>query len=360
MRLQSRMVTSNTPDHPVTTHASKPPSLSLLEEVHPNEQQGLLRGIHLERSRPWHVTLRFALVVMPVLWLVFTVFFLFFGSRIFALLDALAWSLPISTVLTLAFYLFYPWFLGSPRLCLRNDILQLHGDTQPNWVLPLEEPFCFHLLYRIDREDALLILQPEKQSPLFLYGRYRNHRTMPRLAIPVTPMGFSLAELALDQLGAWMMPDRDIEYLPALCAFLANAPGYDPHEWTLPLPPRLPQFHITEQEFSWISQSTRLADFVYSDLRVEPLVSIDPTQKTPDQLVFLLETPQEEPLYLVIAWPFPLALRHLSPVPEIPRTHTLVFSILDAILLLHALHDKGILPGALSLLEKTTAHTDTP
>lgn len=335
----------------MTQHIPRPETPSLLREVKPQEQQGLLRGFKLERTRPWRISLQFALFLMPVLWLSFTAFFLLFGKGILALVDALAWSVPLSVGFTLLFHVFYPLFLGSPHLCLRNDTLRLQGISRQDWTLHLDEPFCLHLLYRIDREDALLVIQPEQTPPVFLYGRYRNHRAMPRLSIPITPLGFSLAEMALDQIGAWMLPDRDIEYLPALCAFLSEAPGYDPHEFTLPVQTSDLFLRLEPQELSLHSLSSRMADFSWHELQVQPHVFIPAHPKQPDQLALLLETPEEDPLWVLLSWPLPLHLRHLPRVESHILRQSLVLPTLDAILFLHALNRKGIIPGALSLLQ---------
>ncbi len=317
-----------------------------------DEQQGLLRGVVLERSRPWRITLRFAFFFMPAMWLLCTGLFVFLGKGFFALFDALAWSVLTTTFATLVYHIFYPMLLDPPRLRLRNETLQLQSSPKESWSLPLDEPFEAHLLYRDHKEDALLIVLPTDEPPLFLYGRYRNHRVMPYQAIPISPLGFSLAEVAIDQIGAWMMPDKDQEYIAPLVHCLFHAPGYDNQHYTLPLEPSPHTLRMTSDEISLFYHSERLAHFVLQAVDVQPFVFTPITHPTQQPcLLFSLATPSESTVWVSIEWPLPLDLSGLPLASPKAYKEAIPLSTIDGLLFLHYLEQTELLSDATLLLQ---------
>ncbi|TNE52492.1 MAG: hypothetical protein EP343_00495 [Deltaproteobacteria bacterium] len=329
-------------------HSSLSPSQAR-PTLSPQEQQGLLRGITLERSHPWRSSLRFALFVMPTLWILLTVLFVLLGQGVWAILDALAWSLLASTIITLLYHVLYPALLDPPRLRLRNETLQVQSGPHDHWMLPLDEPFSLHLLYRDYREDALLVVQPAEAPPLFLYGRYRKHRYLPETALVVDPLGFSLAEVALDQIGAWMLPDREAEYLAPLATLLMEAPGCERYEFALPLAPSPYTLRLTHHHISYFFHNERLGHFPLDTTQVEAYRV--PSSSFSGLLLELIDADNESG-WIVVEWPLPVpSLQDLDEAPGPVPTTALSLPPLDAVLFLHYLDTQEILLDATLLLQ---------
>lgn len=330
-----------------------PPSRSSLPVITPEEQQGLLRGIVLERTRPWNTTLRFALFFMPALWLLLTGLFVFLGRGFFALFDALAWSVLLSTGTTLLFHIFYPMLLDPPRLRLRNETLQLQTRPKQIWSLPLDAPFEVHIFYREHKEDALLIINPEDLPPLYLYGRYRNHRTMPHDAIPVTPLGFSLAEVAIDQMGAWMMPDKEEEYIAPLVACLVGAHGHQRKCYTLPILPSPTTLHMSPDEITLYRQSDRKVILVPQAADVTAFSSPSASKPSEDpKLLLSIDVSDAPTLWVLVEWPAPLNLSNFPSKVLQSSDELIQLTTLDAVLFLHYLDQLDLFPDAMSLLQR--------
>lgn len=290
---------------------------------------------------------------MPVLWILLTTLFVLLGQGVWAILDALAWSLLATTVATLFFHLLYPALLDPPRLRLRNDVLQVQSGPHEHWMLPLDEPFSLHLLYRDNREDALLVIQPAEANPLFLYGRYRKHRYLPDAAILVDPLGFSLAEIALDQIGAWMLPDREAEYLAPLATLLLEAPGCEVVEFALPLTSSPFTLRLTHHHISYFHHNDRVGHF---PLDASHVVVYRMPSSSPSGLLLELRDLEDNSGWIAIEWAFPLpALQDLPEAPQEPQSRALPLAPLDTVLFLNYLAMVELLPNALLFLQSEPA-----
>lgn len=325
------------------------------EPKHP----ALIAGIPLETPKPWSLWFRFFFWILPVLWLGMGWIGYGWTHQAITWLDALAWSILIAWVCTVLGFIVLPRLQTTERLVIRNQSLWIDKRQKNIWSLPLEEPFSAILLHRSHREDALFILTHEKSDEAcFLYGRYRNEKTLPPYTIATAPLHFSLAEEAMDHLGARMMLDRTIEYLPAIAESVAQSPGFGQDAIRLPLRPSDAHLVLAHQHVEWETPHTESTRMGYHALAVRAfrnpeasehsfLVCLGPnTEATaPDhKLVF------GTPFWVCVDWPRPLELRHLPEAPSSILPDSTLFTPVDAVILLHHLTQKEVAKVPYSLL----------
>ncbi|MCB9639846.1 MAG: hypothetical protein H6728_11350 [Myxococcales bacterium] len=328
----------------------------------PKEIARLLRkGIALDVEMSWGRTLRFALICFPCFWVTFTALGIAWGPTAGVMLWALGWS-ALSTLLAyVPFYLLAPLWTKAPTLLLQGQQLSLQKKEKVLWSVDMEAPFAAALLYRDHREDALLILQRQPQRDVcYLYGRFRMRHPLPKSAIPITPLGFSLAEQAIDYLDAHMMPDTSNEYLPWITQEVFAAPGHRLQQLRLPLQESSRALRVEPQHLILIEDGDILHRFPLSHLNVQAFRLKD-TRKASDSLLLCLSdedpehtyTPEEtHMIWLAITWPLPLHLIHLPPAQPEEAEQAIRFTWLDALLLLHALHQRGVVSVPFSLFSQ--------
>lgn len=371
----------------------------------PSPAQPLIAGIPLERGRPWSQLLWFGGICFPLLWLLLWLGLLLWRPTWMALVDALAWSLPLTLVFTALYHVVSPWLTRPLRLTLRNQILRIEASGSPQLEHYLGAPFAAALLYRDHREDALLVLQQRpgdvdawlEDSPdadllpedalqrldaigdktCFLYGRYPFDAPRPPKALPVSPFGFSLAEEALDRYGAYMMPDRRSLHLPPLALAIADAEGFSQAAIRLPLVGHQRILELGRSMLSWTTAEGKRASLSYPLLSCQPFryeqTKGKDEEETQDALLLCLDrdptatTPEQDatpgrpfpPFWLMVEWPAPLAISHLPHASPTQHKEAALFSPIDAVLLLDHLARRGVLHAPFALLQPQRDAQDT-
>gem|GEM_PF-2111851 len=330
----------------------------------------LRKGIPLESEIPWSRALRFALVTFPLLWLLFAAL----GILWMPSASLLLWSLGLSAFFTLLaslpFLFFTPLWTKSPLLQLQGHTLSLQKPPLTLFSLDMNTPFAAALLYREDREDALLVLQRQPQrDACFLYGRFRMRHNLPKSAIPINPLGFSLAEQAIDHIGAHIMPDNTHEYLPWITQEVFAAPGHRLQQLRLPLQDARRVMRVEPQHLVLVQDGDTLHRFALTSLHIQAY-RLDPHSSLDESLLIYLSDdsdlsadpslstdlsaqpdPSQLSLWLAIQWPLPLHLHHLPPATPQDAENAIRLTWLDTLLLLHALHQRGVLSIPFSLFQ---------
>ena len=313
----------------------------------------LRKGIPLLVEMSWPRAIRFALLGFPSLWMVFLTWGVWRGMGASSLLWSVGWAALATLLLFLPYAFFSPLWANTPRLVLQDNHLALWQRNKEIWRVDLDTPFCAALLYREDREDAMLLIQrqPQRDSCL-LYGRFRMRHTLPKASIPISPLGFSLAAQAIDHLGAYLLPDRQHEYLPWITQEIFAAKGLRLYDLRLPLADASHALRCESRHLVLMHGSETIHRFPYEGLIVEAY-SLLHEEQLPESLLLRFTDealPPNDPLaetmppslWLAIAWPRPLHLDHLPPAHHEDAQHALRLTWLDTLLLLHALHLRAV------------------